>query len=129
MLSPSNEMLCASIFTDLFLQESSFAKLSSLLAAPPQDEETPDGTALQSSGSCSLVMDIIWMSGNLSIWMCQGVKLQISGNTQSQFCSTQNIFCVSLLPGILPIACYSVMVVAELSCPFSCRHRLVLILL
>lgn len=40
MLSPSNEMLCASIFTDLFLQESRFAKLRSLLAAPPQDEET-----------------------------------------------------------------------------------------
>lgn len=34
--------------------------------------------------------------------------------TQSQFCSTQYIFCVSLLPGILPIACYSVMVVREM---------------
>lgn len=33
-------MLGASIFTDLFLQERSFAKLRSLLAAPAQDEET-----------------------------------------------------------------------------------------
>lgn len=61
MLSPSNEMLCASIFIDLFLQEGSFAKLRSLLAVPPQDEESAlmAHTALQSSGSCSLIMDII----------------------------------------------------------------------
>lgn len=56
----------------------------------------PDSTALQSSGSRWLLMDVIRMPGKVSVLMCQGVKLQVSGNTQALFCSTQYAFCVEV---------------------------------
>lgn len=117
MLSPSNEMLCASIFIDLFLQESSFAKLRSLLAVPPQDEESAlmAHTALQRSGSCSLIMDIIWM--------CQ---LQISRNP------SLSLFSPVCFLGVTIARCAPYCLLFRdaggRSCPFSCHPKFVLIL-
>lgn len=87
MFCPSSETLCLS-FHWCLLWESDSANLRSLLASP-QDEKAngPEDTTVQSSDGRSLLVDVIQMPRNVSTGMCQGVKMQVSGNVQSHgFC-------------------------------------------
>lgn len=91
-----------------------------------------DSPTLQSSGSRSLLMDVIRMPGKVSVWMCQGVKLQILGNIQSQFCSTQYAFCFTVCPScqvryLSPFVLWWWWV--RWSCSSTCQRRLFLVFL